>query len=178
VEKPRFKINSSYTSPEDIDYDILGLHKERIIEQGWLTSVKYWKNYDGITYSDLYVHEHRKYNVDGNTGLTITRELKVEWYLTDDTIGYTRTYPLKYYNQTEAIDEGITRRNNVVAGAKVYCINTLGLNYSFDLLNSVKTQLDLFIQGYTQPLRDAIATSTKPYLTQQIKDNIVALLTY
>lgn len=162
-----------------MDYDILGLHKERIIShEGFLTDIMYWKEYNGVTYSNLYVHEHRKYNVDSGTGLTVTRELTVEWYLTDDTIGYTRKYALKYYNQQESIDEGITRRNNVISKAKVYCINTLGLNYSFDLLNSVKTQLDLFIQGYTQPLRDAIASSTKPYLTQQNKDDIVAILTY
>lgn len=177
--KSRFKINNSYDSPENIDYDIYGLHKERIISHdGFLTDVKYWKNYDGQTYSDLYVHEKRVYNIDSQTGLSITRQMSISWYLEDDTVGYTREYPLKYYNQQEAIEEGIIRRNNIISKAKVYCINQLGLQYSFDLLNSLKSQIDLFNQGYTQPLRDAVQSSTKPYLTQQMKDDIVAILTY
>ena len=178
MKKP-FKINNSFDSPENIDFTIYGLHKEEIISHdGFLTDIRYWKNYDGITYTDLWVHEHRNYIVDDNSGLTVTREMTIEWYLTDDTIGYSRTYPLKYYNQVEAIAEGIRRRSNITDKAKVYCINALGLQYSFDLLNSVKIQLDLFVQGYTPPLRDSIAASTKPYLTQQMKDDIVAILTY
>lgn len=178
MEKPKFKINNSYESPENIDFSIFGLHKEEIISSGgFLTDIKYWKSYDGTTYSDLWVHEHRDYAVDGD-GLAITRTMTISWYLTDNTIGYTRVYPLKYYNKTQSIEEGIIRRNNVLAKAKVYCIDTLGLNYSFDFLNYLKQYIDLFTQGYTQPLRDAVASSTKPYLTQEIKDNIVQILTY
>jgi len=179
MNKSKFKINNSYNSPENIDFTIFGLHKEEIISHdGFLNDIRYWKDYNGTIYSNLWVHEHRKYNVDSDTGLAVTREMTIEWYLEDDTIGYTRIYPLKYYNQVEAIAEGIRRRSNIIDKAKVYCINELGLNYSFDLLNSVKIQLDLFVQGYTQPLRDAIASSTKPYLTQKMKDDIVAILTY
>ena len=179
MEKPRFKINNSYNSPENIDFTIFGFHKELIIApSGFLTDIKYWKTYDGITYSDLYVHEKRTFRVDSVTGLAITRTMIIDWYLTDDTVGYSRTYPLKYYDQYQSIKEGITRRNNIIDKAKVYCINNLGLNYSFDLLNSLKVYIDLFSNGYTQPLRDAVQGSTKPYLTAQMKTDIVAILTY
>lgn len=179
MEKPKFKINGSYESPENIDFDILGLHKELIIaSSGFLTDIKYWKTYDGITYSDLYVHEQREFTVDDASGLAITRKMTIHWYLTDDTVGYSRVYPLKYYNKVQSIEEGITRRNNILAKAKVYCIDNLGLNYSFDLLNSLKAYIDLFSNGYTQPLRDAVLASTKPYLTQVQKDAIVTILTY
>lgn len=178
MEKPKFKINGSYESPENIDFNIYGLHKELIIaSSGFLTDIKYWKNYDGVTYSDLYVHEQREFVVDGD-GLAITRKITIHWYFTDDTVGYSRVYPLKYYNKVQSIEEGISRRNNVLAKAKVYCIDTLGLDYSFDLLNSLKVYIDLFSNGYTQPLRDNVQASTKPYLTQVMKDAIVAILTY
>jgi hypothetical protein len=178
MEKPKFKINNSHDSPENIDFSIYGLHKEEVISSsGFLTDIRYWKEYDGVTYSDLWVHEHRDFSVDVN-GLAITRTMVIEWYLTDDTIGYTRTYPLKYYNKQQSIEEGISRRNNVLSKAKVYCIDTLGLNYSFDLLYSLKANIDLFSQGLTSPLRAAVEASTKPYLTQEIKDAIVAILTY
>jgi hypothetical protein len=179
MEKPKFKINGSYESPENINFDILGLHKELIIaSSGFLTDIKYWKNYDGITYSDLYVHEKREFVVDDNTGLAITRKMTISWYLTDNTIGYTRVYPLKYYDKVQSIQEGIVRRNNVIDKAKVYCIDTLGLAYGFDLQDSLKNEIYIFSQGNTQPLRTAVQNSTKPYLTQEIKDAIIAILTY
>lgn len=175
----KFKINNSFESPEDINFGILGLHKELIIApSGFLTDIKYWKNYDGITYSDLYVHEKREFTVDNNTGLAITRKMTISWYLKDDSIGYTREYPLKYYDKVQSIQEGIVRRNNVIDKAKVYCIDILGLAYGFDLQDSIKNEIYVFSQGNTQPLRTAIQDSTKPYLTQTIKDNIIAILTY
>ena len=179
MEKPRFKINGSYESPENINFDILGLHKELIIaSSGFLTDIKYWNNYDGVTYSDLYVHEKREFVVDENTGLAITRKMTISWYLTNDTIGYTRVYPLKYYDKVQSIQEGIVRRNNVIDKAKVYCIDTLGLAYGFDLQDSLKNEIYIFSQGNTQPLRTAVQNSTKPYLTQAIKDAIISILTY
>ena len=45
-------------------------------------------------------------------------------------------------------------------------------------MNSLKTQIDLFIQGYTQPLRDGVNASTKPYLTDGIKTGLINILTY
>ena len=50
--------------------------------------------------------------------------------------------------------------------------------YAFDLLLGVKTQIDYFIQGYTQPLRDAVSASTKPYLTIGIKEAVIEQLTF
>ena len=50
--------------------------------------------------------------------------------------------------------------------------------YSFDLLTSVRTQMDYFTQGYTQPLRDAVSASTKAYLTTGIKEAVIEQLTF
>ena len=81
MEKPKFKIHGSYESPENINFDILGLHKELIIaSSGFLTDIKYWNNYDGVTYSDLYVHEQREFVVDDASGLAITRKMTISWY--------------------------------------------------------------------------------------------------
>jgi hypothetical protein len=178
AQKYKFKINNSYESPENINFTIFGLHKEEIItSSGFLNDIKYWKNFDGVTYSDLCVHEHRDFTI-GSDGLAIMRTLYIEWFLTDDSVGYTSISTIKYYNKFQAIQEGIKRRNNIITKAKIYCIDTLGLNYSFDLMNSVKVYIDLFTAGYTQPLRDAITASTKPYLSSINKTDIVAILIY
>jgi len=172
-----FKLTNSQENPIHLDYDVYGLQKEKIISKGNLILINYYKNFDTISkqYSDLVIREHREYLRDEN-GLVTTRKQVTEWIMTDDSVGLTNT-TIKYYNQTEAIQEGIERRNNIIDEAKVYCINNIGLQYSFDLLNSVAAYVNLFKDGYTPPLRSAISASTKPYLTTELKNEIVNILT-
>lgn len=176
LEKPKFKENGSYNSPENIDYDVLGFHKKRLIVKGELILVEYYRNYDGVTYSDLILDETRTYFRNG-IGLIQHRSQNVRWYLEDNTIGCEKI-TMKYYSSSESIDEGITRRNNIINDAKIYALGTIGQAYGFDLMNSLKTQIDLYVQGYTQPLKDGVNTSTKPYLTQANKDALVVILTF
>lgn len=173
-----FKLTNSKESPIHLDYDIFGLHKNRTIVKGELVLVDYYKNYDPISkmYSDLTVREHREYVRDEN-GLVKHRNQTTEWIMFDESVGLTNT-TVKYYTQKEAIQEGIDRRTNLIDDAKVYCINNLGLNYSFDLLNSLSTFINLFKEGYTQPLKDAISASTKVYLTTQLKEDIINILIF
>jgi hypothetical protein len=172
-----YKLTNSQESPFYIDYDVYGLHKEKIVVKGNLILVNYYKNYDIISkeYSDLVVREHREYLRDEN-GLAIKRNQKTEWIMMDESVGLTKN-TIKYYNQTEAIQEGIDRRTNIIDETKVYCINNIGLNYSFDLLNTVSVYVSLFKDGYTAPLREAISALVKPYLTTELKNEIVNILT-
>lgn len=176
VSKPKFKINESYSSPENIDYDILGFHKKRTIILGELVKVEYYRHYDGVTYSDLILEETRAYTRDSN-GLATHRNLNVKWYLKDGTIGVEKD-TIKYYSPSEAIDEGMTRRGNIVGMAKLYVLSQVGLANGQDFLGSVNSEATLFVNGSTQPLRDAVTASTKPYMTPTIKGTTVFLLTY
>lgn len=170
----QYKINDTVYDPYDINYDILGFHKKRTIIFGELKKIEYFRNYDGINYSDLILEEFREYNRDVN-GLVQSRFLTIKWFLTDDSIGGIKN-TVKYYSMQEAIQEGLDRRSNIISDTKSYTLEQIGQLYSFDLLSSVKTEIELFIDGYTQPLRDAIITSTKPYLTTVIKDGIIERL--
>jgi hypothetical protein len=167
-----FKIG--YEDPTIIDYDILGFQKKRTIIFGELVKVQYYEFYDGIDYSNLIVEETRQYTRDMN-GLVQHRNQTSKWYLSDDSIGLTKN-TIKYYTLEEAIQEGIDRRSNVLSKAKAYVITNIGQAYSFDLLTSVKGEIQYFSDGYTQPLRDAIINSSKPYLNQSIKDGIIESL--
>ena len=171
-----YKLTDSKDNPVHIDYDVYGLHKEKIIVRGNLVLINYYRSYDKVSkqYDDLVVRESRKYLRDEN-GLVIERNQKTEWILSDESVGLVNT-TTKFYNQTEAIQEGIDRRTNIIDEAKVYCINNIGLNYSFDLLNNVSSHIVLFKDGLTQPLRDAISASTKVYLTEELKENIIEIL--
>lgn len=182
----QFKINDSIENPEKIDYDILGLHKKKTIIKGELRSIEYYKNYipSSQTYSDLVVSEFRDYTRD-EIGIVQYRNQTSNWILNDNTTGLTINFT-KYYTPEEGIQEGIDRRGNMISFAKTALLDGLkqvygepaNQSYSFDMLTSVKTQMEYFSQGYTQPLRDAVSASTKAYLTVGIKEAVIEQLTF
>lgn len=179
-----YKITGDTTDPRNMDYDIMGFHKKRTIVKGELVKVEYFKEYDGTTYSNLVVEETRTFNRD-SIGIIQTRDILIKWFLEDDSVGCTKSWT-KYYNADEAIQEGIDRRNNMISVAKTTLLRELALvhgvplnqQYSFDLLLTIGTEMKYFAEGYTQPLRDAINNSTKPYLTPSIKTLVVNELTF
>jgi hypothetical protein len=132
----------------------------------------------------LVVSEFRDYTRN-EIGLVKYRIQTTNWIFEDNTTGLTKTFK-KYYTPEESVREGIERRDNMIAFAKTALLDGLKANYgepanqiySFDLLLSVKTQMDYFSQGYTQPLRDAVSASTKPYLTTSLKEAIIEQLTF
>jgi hypothetical protein len=168
-----FKINDSFDSPANLDYDIYGLHKKRTITFGELRRTDYYRNYNtnSQVYSDLVVEELRDYTRDVN-GLVQFRTQTTNWFLKNGDVGATKV-TTKYYTLPEAIHEGVERRSNVIAQAKAYTLANIGQLYSFDLLTGIKNEIQLFLDGYTQPLRDAVSANTKPYLTTQVKEGII-----
>jgi hypothetical protein len=182
----KFKINNSFENPSSLDYDIMGFNKKRTFISGELREVGYYRDYDytAKTYSDLVVLETREYTRD-TIGMAVSRFLTSTWYLNDGTTGLTTSYS-KYYSPEEAIQEGIDRRTNMLSFAKTTLLSGLAQvygepanqTYAFDLLTSVKTQMEYFTQGYTQPLRDAVSASTKPYMSETIKIDVIRQLTF
>lgn len=151
-----------------------------------MRQVEYYRNYiqSSNTFSDLVVSEFRDY-VRNEIGIVQYRNQTSNWILSDNTTGLTKNF-IKYYTPEEGIQEGIDRRNNMISFAKTTLLDGLkaiygepaNQSYSFDLLTSVKTQMEYFTQGYTQPLRDAVSASTKPYLTEGIKVAVIEQLTF
>jgi hypothetical protein len=186
AESKYFKINQSTNNPSTLDYDILGFNKKRTIVTGELRLVEYYKNYDASanTYSDLVVVETRDYTRD-EIGIAKYRNLSSNWLLNDGTTGLTIN-STKYYTPEEGIQEGLDRRGNMIGFAKTALLSGLkdiygeptNQTYAFDLLLGVKTQIDYFIQGYTQPLRDVVSASTKPYMTVGIKEAVIQQLQF
>lgn len=172
----RFKLHNSNESPENIDYDIFGLHKKRTIVKGELLCTEYYREYDGTNYSDLIVKEERAYNRDA-LGLVQTRVQTVTWYLYDGKVGCVKK-TTKYYSPQESIEEGVSRRDNVISEAKIYCLGALGQAYAFDLLTGLKPYIAIYLDGYKQPLIDSVNASTKPYLTPAMKTIITSILTF
>lgn len=163
VEVP-FKLTGKRTDPTELDYDLYGLHKKRIFNgRGELNAVEYYRNYDGITYSDLVLKEYRTYLRDPGTGWVIKRDLSVEWYCEDDTVGATKA-TVKFYTMQESYDEGKTRRGNVINNASIALLGYTGEANGIDFLNGCAVEIDLYIKGSVQPLIDKVAASTQPYM--------------
>lgn len=172
-----FKITGLYSSPEDINYNLYGFHKKRTIVKGELILVEYYRNYNPQTqiYSDLILTESRTFGRDINTGLAYMRTQNISWYLTDETIGATKQ-TVKYYTLTESIDEGITRRKNVIAEAKIYTLGALGLGPAQAVLIQLATPIAAFIDGATQYLRDSINALPDATMSPVHKANLINIL--
>lgn len=177
VNNPVFRLTNSHESPVNIDYNIYGLHKKRTIVKGELVLVQYYQNYDVDTneYSDLAISEHREFLRDPSTFLAYQRNQTINWYLTDDTIGATKT-SVKYYSLTESIEEGITRRKNVIAEAKIYTLGALGLVAAQTLLLQLAAPISAFIDGATQFLRQAINNLPDSTMSPTHRANLINIL--
>ena len=175
IDLPNFKLTGEIDSPINLDYDIYGLHKKKTLVTGELQLVEYFRNYDGITYSDLVVKEERTYTRN-KMGLVEYRVQLSTWYLEDDSIGCTKEM-IKYYNIQESMEEAEYRISNLLTDAKLYTAGQVGLTNALDLMTSVNAEISLYIQGEQTALINALNASTKPYITQEIKDTLTFILT-
>ena len=174
VDAP-FMATWSTQDPSYVDYDILGLHKERILTNGELLLVKYWKSkIDGI-YQDLAVKEERVYNRD-QYGLPTTRDMHITWYLEDWSIGMEKD-TVKYYTIQMWYVENKQRRTNLIDDASMYLLSQVWVANAQDFSAAVDVQRNIYIAGAMQPLLDYIAGATQSYMTQTIKDTLTTILT-
>lgn len=177
LDKINFKINGEINDPSNINFDILGFHKKRTFIHGELILVEYFRNYDGVTYSNKILEENRDYVKDDTTKVVISRNTTINYLLEDDEIGLTKSW-ITYYSGQEGIQEGINRRNNIINDSKSYLLETIGEENSFDFLLEVKNQLEYYINGYQIPLINIINSTIKPYITQDIKNVLINKITY
>ena len=175
IDQPNYKLTGQIEAPTDLNYDLYGLHKKRTLNQGELNLIEYYSTYDGTTYSDLVLKEERVYARDVNN-LVQFRTQTTTWYLTDDTVGCTKV-TTKYYAIEESIAESEIRRGNLISTAKLYTLSQIGIENCWDFIQSINTEITLYIQGATQFLKDAITASTKPYLTPTIIGTLLYLIT-
>jgi hypothetical protein len=185
----KFKINNSYNSPLNTNYDLLGLFKFEYIEmtdpihKGEMTKVEYYSNFIPgnpnvlANYSNLILTEYRVYTRDPSTSLVVYKDQTVNWYLTDGSIGETKTLR-KYYQFKDSIQEGIRRRDTITTEAKLYLLSTIGLVNGQQLIVDLSPQISIYLQGAHQPLLDAINASTEPFLTPTIKTTVISILTF
>lgn len=166
------------SSPSNINYDIIGLHKKRTFNKGELTNVEYFGEYDLITrqYSDLVLTESRVYSRD-NKGFAYKRDLTTVWYKNDDSVGDSKTTQ-KYYSADESIKEGETRRSNIISRLKLEAFSLLGDVNAYDFLTEIFTDLGLYRDGFKTSLLIKIQNLNKAYLDTLMADNTTTVRAY
>lgn len=165
-----FIMTNSSKDPQFLDYELYGLDKVKTIVKGELVNVQYLRE------GELAVEESRVYHRNAY-GVVQYKTTVVNWFKYGGTIGISKTWD-KYYPPEDAIQEGVDRRNNIVNDVKFYLLDMLGQSYSFDMLLSMKTEIQYYLDGYRDPLILKVQQSTKPYLTPEIKLAVVEKLTF
>jgi len=175
LDLPNYKLTGNIEDPIYIDFTIYGLHVKKYYSYGELILTEYYKTLVGNTYSDLVLKEEDTYTRN-EINLAISKVKVITWYKEDDSVGCTNTIH-RVYDTQESITESEIRRSNLVSDAQIYTLSQVGIVNCQDLLNSLNNEINLYVKGSTQPLFDSIQASTKEYLTQEMKDNLITILT-
>lgn len=140
-----FRIFDKTISPIEIDY-VTGLtvklHRKSILVRGECRSEEFYENYNGTTYSNLIVKENHSFTRD-SLGFAIKRDTVINWYNEDGTINALAKNLPKYYSSVEQIEEGKTRRGNLVNALQ---IPTIGL-ISIAMIGSTAATMAVIIEG-------------------------------
>ena len=78
------------------------------------------------------------------------------------------------------VEEPVNNQSNfdLVNSAKLYLTNQFGVSDVLDLMTSLNNEILLYLQGNKVLLIDSIQSSNKSYLTQEIKDALICILTF
>lgn len=132
VNEPPF---NKWHSPTDLDYKKglnTRLHPKNTFEKGEMKLREYYAtatpNPDGsINFTDLVLKEENDYTRDV-AGFAISRQQTISWYRDDSTWGPDQKITLKYYDGIDKIQEGQTRRGNLVDSLMMDAANMLIYN--------------------------------------------------
>lgn len=176
LDRSNFKINKNTNNPTNLNYKAYGLHDVKTYDKGEIVKVEYYSTYSNDEYSDLVVDEIITYTKD-ELGFFKERNINVRWYLEDNNIGVEKVIN-KRFNEIESVLEGVNKRSNIIANCKSIIISEIKktLNGSavlveaFTLLNSLKEEMSLYIDGNRQPLIDALSLREEEYIVSILSD--------
>lgn len=167
------------TPISQINYDLIGLLKQKTYNEGLIIKVLYLENTNPI------LEENYVYGEAG--GLFINRTTTISYY---DNFGvidpeFNKVF-IKEFTDSEKYKVGETRRQELVDGCKTVAFSTVGPANAFNLLLSVQAEIDQYISAYITPLLASIGnTSLYLYLdvimpgqTYTLREYLITTLNY
>lgn len=175
-----FLATGTTESPERVNYNLLGLHKNEIFdEKGDLVVVQYFVDYDAETgiHSTMAVEERRTYTRDSNTGVLKQRSTDIDWYNTEGSVGASKTQVNKYYTAVKGFESNKKARQNLLNNASMYLLSQVGLT---DAKAFWKTLGQDDVKDYKNigdlSIIDSINNSVESYMNATIKATLVTIL--
>lgn len=175
IETDTLKVNKKI-APKDINYDILGLHKDsQVWDDGYLSVKNYWKDYDETTktYSNLAVKEELTYIREGQN--LVKREKDIKWYKKNGTESDPKVTK-KYYSFEEGMRSDKKARSNIIEKTKKdtswlimqteWIAQEQARVHGEAIIHEFIIEISEYIEGNKQPLIDAITNYDTQWGTQ------------
>jgi hypothetical protein len=138
-------INDPLIPPVQIDFVTgldIKLHRKSIIVKGECRAEEFYENYDGRVYSNLIVREVHSFTRD-SLGFAVKRDTVVSWINNNEQPNVVIKRLPKFYSSVEQIEEGKTRRGNLVNALQ---IPTIGL-ISIAMIGSTNATMAVILEG-------------------------------
>lgn len=167
----------------NIDYRIQGYHKKKVYDtKGDVSEVGFYKTYTPPvtgstgTYTGLKVKETRTITRDVVLGIPNKIDMLIEWFKGDGvTTADTKTIT-KHINSYDGMRMNQEARTNLMTKAQGYLLGEVGLANTQEFGTDVMSEREAYIAGTRGPLIDLINNSSRPYMTTEIKNTLVAIL--
>jgi hypothetical protein len=163
---------------QDIDYRIKGYYREEVYDSnGDVSQVNFYRGYNEETqeYSNLIVSEQDTVTRDTVLGIPNKIVKEITWFKSDGKTMASKTIE-KIVNGTQGQEINQHSRSRLVTKAQGYLLQEVGKDNTQDFHLDVMQEREAYIAGSKQPLLDAISSSAKTYLTQEIKDTLTSIL--
>jgi hypothetical protein len=186
--KKKLKINNltvSYVDPYQDAFNVdfitglnVKLHRKSILIKGELQREEYYLNYISGVYSELIVKEETTYTRDAN-GFPVYKDVLVSWVCEDGTFHEKTKSWRKWYSYLERIQEGKTRRGNLVSNLQVPILGFISMSMTGTqypnndvvvearrFLAEYNDLFNLFTDSSTKTIIDCLNNSSNPrYIT-------------
>ena len=176
-------ILSRFAPPTEIDYRLLNLHRNEILDKGLPIQVDYYQDFDGESYTDLVVREVYHYRfIPGSRQVPYHQRIAIQWMRRDGSVGHVK-YKERYFTGTEPLKWQRKRKNTNVMQIKAILTELFttrvgaeeGLEKVDTLFDSLFNTIETYIKGREQHLIDELASYAEPALNYPIHKGAGAL---
>lgn len=164
--------------PKEHDFLVglsIKLHEKVTMVKGEVQKKEHYVNFNGTVYSDLVVVEDIVYTRNA-LGFAVSRETKRKWICEDESVHPDYKVSVKYYSSNDQIEEGITRRGNLVKSIQQpvmgliafawyqnpYAVNTTVILEGRKFLLEYQQEFNAFINESNKAVLDCLSNSTNP----------------
>jgi hypothetical protein len=164
--------------PKEHDFVVglsIKMHEKVTMVKGEVQKKEHYANFNGTTYSDLIVVEDIVYNRNA-LGFAVSRTTTRKWICEDQSVHPDTKISLKYYSANDQIEEGITRRGNLIKSIQQpvmgliafawyqnpYAVNTAVILDGRKFLLEYQQEFNAFVNESNKAILECLGTSSNP----------------